>query len=194
MTGPVDADTGRLLDGLLASFAQVHGGITFDVRGRSGPKGSTETGWHGRQYNRKSGTAWTAAVIEASNLTMRSRPPITGPVFVHIDFWRPRSGVRKHEIWHAKQPDIDKLLRATLDGLTGSAIEDDARVAALSACKRYLPHVRGGRTSTIPDGARITIVPLGGHGTDGYDLRLEPRFVDPDGPPSWTPTDPGTRP
>lgn len=41
--------------------------------------------------------------------------------------------------FHAKKPDVDKLVRAVLDALTGVAFTDDARVAGLDPApwKRY---------------------------------------------------------
>lgn len=38
---------------------------------------------------------------------------------------------------HRSKPDLDKLLRSTFDGLTGSAYGDDAQVVMVSAEKRY---------------------------------------------------------
>jgi Holliday junction resolvase RusA-like endonuclease len=39
--------------------------------------------------------------------------------------------------WHVSKPDIDKLLRAVLDPLTGIVMVDDSRVAYVTASKRY---------------------------------------------------------
>jgi len=40
--------------------------------------------------------------------------------------------------WPATRPDLDKLLRSTLDALTDAgAVADDARVVRLTAAKRY---------------------------------------------------------
>lgn len=65
--------------------------------------------------------------------------PLTGPLRVHLSFWlrRPKA-VRKAE-WVSKRPDLDKLVRSTLDGLTmGGAWVDDAQVADLAASKKYV--------------------------------------------------------
>ncbi len=71
------------------------------------------------------------------------------PVHVNIDFLmaRPKShfGTGKNAenvkesapLWHASKPDIDKLVRSVLDGITGVVIHDDSQVAALLVTKMY---------------------------------------------------------
>jgi len=54
----------------------------------------------------------------------------------------------------AVKPDLDKLVRAVLDGITeGGAIHDDAQVCAIAASKTYAGQ-------WIAPGADITITPL----------------------------------
>ena len=50
----------------------------------------------------------------------------------------------------AVKPDIDKLVRCTLDALSGVAFDDDARIVSLTAHKRY-------RKRGTEAGADITI-------------------------------------
>lgn len=40
---------------------------------------------------------------------------------------------------HVSRPDLDKLVRAVLDGLTGIAYRDDSQVTVLAASKLYAP-------------------------------------------------------
>lgn len=40
--------------------------------------------------------------------------------------------------WHAVTPDLDKLERATLDGMTSVCFHDDKQVAKVSKVKRYV--------------------------------------------------------
>lgn len=61
---------------------------------------------------------------------------LSGPVSVRLEFVMPRPKRTKHPACTTK-PDLDKLIRATLDGLSGVAIEDDAQVTRLSASKRF---------------------------------------------------------
>jgi hypothetical protein len=74
----------------------------------------------------------------AGRAAWAGQPPIDGPVHIGIGFVLPRpTGARKSAIWQAKKPDIDKLIRATLDGLTeAGVVVDDARVASLTASKQ----------------------------------------------------------
>ena len=89
-----------------------------------------------------------------------------GPVSLTVGFLlrRPASHFRTGRNAHllrdsapaypGKKPDIDKLLRSTLDGLGESGIwRDDAQVVRVWAEKLYADHE--------PVGAHITIEPLG---------------------------------
>ena len=83
---------------------------------------------------------------------MRGVPPFTGPVEVTVTFFIPRpknhygtgrnAGTRKASapIAPAKPPDIDKLARAVLDGLTGAVFRDDAQVVGLTLSKLWADH------------------------------------------------------
>jgi Holliday junction resolvase RusA-like endonuclease len=51
-------------------------------------------------------------------------------------FQRPKSLPKK--VWlNTKRPDLDKLIRAVLDGLANVIIPDDAQVISISSEKRY---------------------------------------------------------
>lgn len=92
--------------------------------------------------------------------------PLTGPLEVVVVFYLPRpgyhfrTGKRAHELkpnapaYVDKKPDVDKLLRSTLDGLKEAGVyRDDAQVADARGVKRY---------ADAATGARITITPLTG--------------------------------
>jgi crossover junction endodeoxyribonuclease RusA len=61
-----------------------------------------------------------------------------GPVAVDLTFVlpRPKSAPKTRTPAATKRPDIDKLIRAILDALTGVAFSDDAQVVELTANKR----------------------------------------------------------
>lgn len=61
-----------------------------------------------------------------------------GPVDVRLDFVmpRPKSAPKTRTPAATKRPDIDKLIRAALDALTGVIFADDAQVTHLHATKR----------------------------------------------------------
>lgn len=58
---------------------------------------------------------------------------------VCAQFYFPRTkAMGKKEIAHTVRPDIDKLIRAVNDGITGILIPDDARIDQLTVKKTYL--------------------------------------------------------
>ena len=62
--------------------------------------------------------------------------PLTGGVEVTALFIMPKpKTVSRDEM--SVRPDLDKLVRAALDGLTGAAFADDAQVTRLHARKQY---------------------------------------------------------
>jgi Holliday junction resolvase RusA-like endonuclease len=131
------------------------GGRAVVVEGRRGPA-------------RKAFKAWRAAVkAEASQ-----HDPVVGAVrvFLGFRFARPpshlkkRGGLRKGApLFPQSRPDLDKLQRAVLDGLTdGGLIEDDSRVVFITARKEYLQ--LGTRT-----GVYVMVDALGVCGSCGAD-------------------------
>lgn len=62
-----------------------------------------------------------------------------GPIATVIDFYLPRpASAPKSRARPDRRPDLDKLVRATLDGLTDSGvIEDDASIVEIAARKHY---------------------------------------------------------
>lgn len=67
--------------------------------------------------------------------------PIDAPVRVRLTFAiRKPTSAPKKLVWAAKRPDLDKLTRCVLDGLTDAGMfTDDARVVAIEATKMYAP-------------------------------------------------------
>lgn len=107
---------------------------------------------------------------DAVTTIARFQSPVAGPVIVSLTFHLPRprshygtgrnSGTIRPGAAGAvpcTKPDIDKLVRATLDALTASGIiQDDARVVDLHSRKRYAERC----------GARITVEPYTGDDDD----------------------------
>lgn len=84
--------------------------------------------------------AWRAAIRTEAQAAMREQPTISGPVSVIAWFTLPRPvSLPKRVTEPDAKPDIDKLLRALLDGITGVVVADDALVVAVSAVKQYGP-------------------------------------------------------
>lgn len=137
--------------------------IVVDVIGTPAPQGSKSykgRGRSGRPILVESSAAvkpWRATVAWQVAHTMRQAGwrRADGPVAVEVEFYlhRPPSAPKSRTRPDVK-PDLDKLLRSTLDALTESgAIADDARVVEVVASKHYA----GDWT-----GARITIRTLEG--------------------------------
>jgi len=69
--------------------------------------------------------------------------PIKGPIHLHCLFYfkRPKT-VRDRVLPHVR-PDLDKLLRAVNDALTGIAFNDDGQVTTILAHKLYTEEETG---------------------------------------------------
>lgn len=78
---------------------------------------------------------WREAVIWAA----RGHGKIAGAVDIDLAFTLARPKSSKRGALPAKNPDIDKLCRSTLDALVmAGTIEDDARVLCMVAWKMYV--------------------------------------------------------
>ena len=128
----------------------------FVVLGRPQPKGSTvsfRSASTGSTVTRSSNprlAGWERAVAIAA---LEARVPmLSGPVEVEIyfRFARPKDhyhrspklgyvfcGRAPFYAWVNKRNDLDKLLRATFDGMSGVCFEDDSQVVNVKASKVY---------------------------------------------------------
>lgn len=88
------------------------------------------------------------------------RKPLTGPLGVSLAFTlpKPKSAPKTRRTWPDKRPDLDKLVRSTLDGLTGPVFSDDAQVVQLGASKDY-PHDNG--SWPVLTGVVVTVWQIG---------------------------------
>jgi crossover junction endodeoxyribonuclease RusA len=92
---------------------------------------------------------WRSTVAAAAIEAMDGRPQLAGPLELRalFVFARPSSHFgtgRNHErlkpsapIYRWTKPDLDKLLRAIGDALTGIVYRDDARITIVRAEKHY---------------------------------------------------------
>lgn len=119
-------------------------GVAFIVRGTPAPQGSKRAFVaNGRaiitEDNKKS-APWRDSVSAAAVDAMDGALPIDAPVEVSVTFYfvRPASVKPAKRPFPSVKPDVDKLARAVLDGLTaGGVFTDDSRVVDLTARKRY---------------------------------------------------------
>ena len=129
--------------------------VAFVVVGAPAPQGSktARTTKAGGAYMHETGKAtlepWRAAVAARAREAMGDRAPFAGPLELDVAFMfaRPRSHYRtgRHAgelkpsapIYCDKRPDLDKLLRAIGDAITGIVAVDDAAIVELRARKAY---------------------------------------------------------
>jgi Holliday junction resolvase RusA-like endonuclease len=122
--------------------------ISFFVAGEPAPKGSTKS----FPYHKKGGGLgvsttnanprtkdWELRVAYAAQQVQDGRPLMTGPVAVSLMFAlsRPKSLPKRETEPIKKKNDLDKLVRALLDGLTGTIFEDDGQVIVITATKSF---------------------------------------------------------
>lgn len=122
--------------------------IVVDVVGIPAPQGSKRHVGRGIlvESSKKVGP-WREAVVAALTADGAAGRRIDGPVVVRLVFRLPRPsshfgprGLRDKArlCLPDKRPDLDKLVRSTLDALTTAAvIADDSRVIRITAGKRY---------------------------------------------------------
>ena len=123
--------------------------ITIIVKGIPAPKGSyrpvcnRRTGHILLLPQSKREPQWRKAVKES--IITQNLPPIPADhrISVQIDFFipRPKSVPPRKRFRPTVPPDIDKLLRSSLDGMTDSGlIRDDALIVDVSGRKFYADH------------------------------------------------------
>jgi len=136
--------------------------VTISVHGTPAPQGSKRHVGNGVMVeSSKKVKPWRSAVRDAAEKT--GTPMMLGPVAIDVTFLlsRPKGhygtgrnsvNIRDSAPAHpAVKPDIDKLLRSTLDALTEAGIyRDDAQIVIVGAVKQYA-HLGE------PQGAEITI-------------------------------------
>jgi crossover junction endodeoxyribonuclease RusA len=108
----------------------------FSVEGLPAPQGSKRHVGNGRMIEAsKYLPAWRKAIeTECQSLFDE---PMDGALEVELWFYLPRPSSVSRD-YPIVMPDVDKLVRGCLDGMTkGGAIVDDSRVVDLHAYKRY---------------------------------------------------------
>ena len=135
--------------------------IHIDVLGLPAPQGSKRHVGRGIMVESSSKVGpWREAVVAAAVNQGMANANLEGPISVDVSFYFPRpkghhraDGTLKDTapFTHATKPDIDKVLRSTLDALVQAAvITDDSRVQEVEARKLYA-------TADRPPGAVIFV-------------------------------------
>lgn len=114
--------------------------MRFFVPGTPAPQGSKQAFVRGNRAVlvevSKRLPSWRDAVQDAAMTA--GCEPIVGPVDVWLSFRMPRPKTMKpgDSLEMVARPDLDKLARAVLDGLTGVCFDDDSQVTRLVLSKR----------------------------------------------------------
>ena len=124
--------------------------IRFEVLGLPSPQGSKSAVVRGGRAvliegastaGRQAHRAWRESVAWAARSAAQTHGAVDedAPVAVRVEFRMPKPKSRaKKAVWADRKPDLDKLLRSTLDGLAdGGLVRHDSRVVTLAASKRY---------------------------------------------------------
>lgn len=121
--------------------------MSFFVPGQPIPQGSLKfINGHAIHVRATDLAVWRSDIARAAKTETES---LVGPVGVDLTFVMKRGKTVKR-ILPFVRPDLDKLIRAVLDGLTGVAYADDEQVCVIYAEKVY---------GTEP-GVFITIYPI----------------------------------
>lgn len=114
--------------------------VEFFVAGKAAPQGSKRHVGNGRMIeSSKALGPWREHVAWAAQHAMAGRTLISGAIVLTADFALPRiQAIRKTTPAHTKKPDLDKLIRALGDALTGVIYVDDAQIVSYgNTRKRY---------------------------------------------------------
>jgi Holliday junction resolvase RusA-like endonuclease len=150
--------------------------IEFQVRGYPKAKGSLRgvalkgkgglyTGkvWMAEQTGQGL-LVWRTQVREAARANAPEHP-VGGPVTVHIQFALPRPAKPRYELPIGRNSgDVDKLVRAVLDELTGVIFGDDSQVVELHVLKLWDMGGGAGALITVDPWGSESVVPVEGVG------------------------------
>jgi crossover junction endodeoxyribonuclease RusA len=140
--------------------------VIIIVNGMPAPQGNHRVNRSGAVYETSKAVGpWREAVrAETQRAMLMLSGAFTGPVKVTLKFVVPRpkghyrtgrnAGMLRDAApsWPAGKPDVDKLARAVLDGLTaGGAWKDDSQVVQLFAGKSYAAQDSPGCVITVHD-------------------------------------------
>lgn len=115
--------------------------IRFTVYGEAKTKGSTTAKYvpgKGRTFTRSPQNTkdWQALVSQVAQGHVPEKL-LDGPLFASIVFYLPKPKNRPaYHRYPEKKPDLDKLVRAVLDGLKGIIYTDDARVVGFDRLQK----------------------------------------------------------
>ena len=120
--------------------------IEFTVIGVPQPQGSARAFIRGNHaivtHDNPQTTNWRHTIATQAQSVARNEL-FLGPVALRVTFRLPRPiSLPKKVSHHVRKPDLDKLIRAIGDGLTGTVFVDDKQIVELHAAKVYTSGAR----------------------------------------------------
>jgi Holliday junction resolvase RusA-like endonuclease len=114
--------------------------VSFKVYGNPVPQGRPRIIKKGLHYGMKDPDQSRVYKDRLRFLAQQHRqdPLLSGPLHVSLVFTilKPASA-RKRDVWRAKKPDLDNLIKAVTDAFTGVIWRDDALIVSIEASKPY---------------------------------------------------------
>ena len=132
--------------------------VVIKVLGEPIPQGSTrafitKSGRPIITHSNKNLKQWRQRIATEAQKERPSHWDMEQAILLGVDFLMPRpKSLPKKVKEDVKRPDLDKLIRAVLDGLTGIFYNDDSQVVQVFAGKRYADKFEA-------PGANITVIP-----------------------------------
>lgn len=129
--------------------------VTFTVAGEPVGQGQISHLGKGRpaiHTNAARLLPWRQAIGWAARAAMHGAAPFDCPVLMRAVFTMPARAKPKFTDHPAVPPDLDHLIRAVCDAVTGIVVTDDARIVAVSAYKQH--------AGPYPPGVRLGFDPL----------------------------------
>jgi len=124
--------------------------VSFSVTGNPASQGSHAI-MQGRivQVNSSKHKAWRKAIAEAATESLPDNwNLIDEPCELVVNFYMPKPKTVTRPL-PSVSPDLDKLIRAVGDSLTGTVITDDSRIVRISARKLYAEGIQPGATISV---------------------------------------------
>lgn len=82
----------------------------------------------GSEKTREQFEAWREAIALVARVRRPGGEPFCGPVIASYKFYLPKPKSTQFDLAPAGKPDLDKLIRAVSDALTGIVFVDDSRI------------------------------------------------------------------
>jgi Holliday junction resolvase RusA-like endonuclease len=101
------------------------------------------------QVNSSKHKAWRKAIAQAATEFLPDNwTLIDDPCELVVNFYMPKPKTVTRPL-PSVSPDLDKLIRAVGDSLTGTVITDDSRIVRISARKLYAEGIEPGATISV---------------------------------------------